>query len=168
MTKLYELADQYRELADMLEENEDMDQQMMLDTLEGSTEMMSIGEKAEGIIYMMKNWEAEVPGYDAEIKRLIARKKAVENRAKSVKTYLHACMERAGLKEIKVGTFKAKIQRNSRGAVLITSAKDVPASYLDIVPEHTEVNNDRLYQDLKTGKEIPGVKYEVGTHLRIS
>ena len=165
--KLYDLAEEVRMLADRLEES-DIDQQTILDTIEGSTEMMSFEEKADGIIRMAKNWESELPGIEAEIARLQALKKSIEGRTTSVKSYLKLCMERAGIKEAKIGTFKAKLQRNSRGSIIIENEKSIPAAYIDIVPEQKVANKERLYEVLKTGKEVAGVKYEVGNHLRIS
>jgi len=166
MAKLYEIADEMRALVDQLEEM-DLDQQTLLDTLEGSTELMSLEQKAEAIIRMIKNWEADIPGLKAEIDQLSAKKKVAENRVKSVKNYLKMCMEKAGLKDIKIGVFKPKIQSNSRGSVIIDNPDLVPAQYIDIIPEQRVPSTDRLYQDMKDGKEIPGVRYEVGTHLRM-
>jgi hypothetical protein len=164
--KLYDLAEEVRSLADQLEEM-DLDSQTMLDTLEGSTAMMSLEQKAEAIIKMMKNWESEIPGYKSEIDRLTAKKVAAENRVKSVKNYLKMCMEKAGLQKVKVGVFAPRLQINSRGSVIVDSKDLVPAKYFDIIPEQKVVNNDRLYQDLKDGVKVPGVRYEVGQHLRV-
>lgn len=166
MAKLYDLAEEVRELADQLEEM-GLDQQTMLDTLEGSTELMSLEQKVENIIKMVKNWEADIPGIKAEIKRLSAKKKTAENRVRSVKNYLKLCMEKAGIKDIEIGVFKPKVQPNSRGSVIIDNPDLVPAQYIDIIPEQRVPNTDRLYQDLRDGKEIPGVRYEVGTQLRL-
>jgi len=166
MAKLYDLAEEVRALADQLEEM-DLDQQTILDTLQGSTEMMSLEQKAENIIKMVKNWEADIPGIKAEIKRLSTKKKTTENRVNSIRNYLKLCMEKAGIKNIEIGVFKSNIQDNGRGKVIIDNPELVPAQYIDIIPEQRVPNTDRLYQDLKDGKEIPGVRYEVGTQLRL-
>jgi len=163
--KLYALADEYRLLSERLE---GMEPQTIIDTLEGSTELMSIETKTTGIIQMVKNWESEIPGYEAEIKRLTGHKKAIENRVDSLKTYLKQCLELAGLEKIKVGVHSAKIQNNSRGAVIVDDAKAVAAKYMDIIPEHTEVNTDRLLIDLKAKITVAGARYEIGKHVRIS
>lgn len=165
--KLYELSEQFRELADELEEA-NLDEQTMLDTLNGSTEMMNIEEKASGIIKMVKNWQGEIPAYDAEIKRLKNKKDSLKNRIDYIKSYLKYCLETAKLDKIKIGTLSVRIQKNGKGSVIIEDEKLVPAAYTDIIPEHTEISKERLYEDLKTGKEIPGVKYEVGKHIVIS
>lgn len=167
MPKLYELAEEYRLLSEQLENMEDIDQQTVIDTLEGSTQLMDIEEKTAAIIRMVKNWESEIPAYDEEIKRLTETKKAIDNRVKSVKTYLKGCLEAAGLKEVKIGVFNARLQNNSRGSVIVDNPKLVPAKYIDIIPQQQITNNDRLYQDLKIGLKVPGVRYEVGKHLRI-
>lgn len=165
--KLYELASDFRALEDKLEDM-NLENQIMLDTLEGSTELMSFEQKAEGIIRMVKNWEMDLPGLEAEIKRLTDKKKAIENRIASVKSYLKSCMETAGLKKVKIGVFTPRIQANGRGAVIVDNPDLIPADYIDIIPEQRLPNTERLYQDLKTGKKIPGARYEVGTHLRVN
>ena len=167
MPKLYELAEEYRLLSEQLEDMENLDQQTVIDTLEGSTQLMDIEEKTAVIIRMVKNWESEIPAYDEEIKRLTETKKAIDNRVKSVKAYLKGCLEAAGLEKVKIGVFNARLQNNSRGSVIIDNSKLVPAKYLDIIPQQEIPNNDRLYQDLKIGLKVPGVRYEVGKHLRI-
>jgi len=165
MAKLYEIANEMRTLVNQLEEM-DLDQQTLLDTLESSTALMSLEKKAEAIIRMIKNWEADIPALEDEAKRLSAKKTATENRVKSVKNYLKLCMEKAGLEEIKAGVFKPKIQ-NSKGSVIIETLGLVPAPYVEIIPAQKKAKTDLMYKDLKEGKYIPGVRYEVGTHLRI-
>ena len=164
MAKLYELAEQYRDLSEKLE---GMDGQTIIDTLEGSAELMSIETKVVGIVQMLKNWESEVPGYDAEIKRLTESRDAINNRVKTLKNYLKQCLELAQLEKIKIGVHSVRLQNNSRGAVIVEDLKLVPAKYMDIVPEHTEVNNERVLADIKANVEIPGVKYQIGKHVRL-
>jgi len=167
MPKLYELAEEYRLLSEQLEDMENLDQQTVIDTLEGSTQLMDIEEKTAAIIRMVKNWESEIPAYEEEIKRLTESKKAIDNRVKSVKAYLKGCLETAGLARVKIGVFTARLQNNSRGSVIVDDPSIVPAKYIDIIPQQEIPNNDRLYQDLKIGLKVPGVRYEVGKHLRI-
>ena len=167
MPKLYELAEEYRLLAEQLEDMENLDQQTIIDTLEGSTQLMDIEEKTAAIIRMVKNWESEIPAYEEEIKRLTESKKVIDNRVKSVKAYLKGCLEAAGLGKVNIGVFTARLQNNSRGSVIIDDPSIIPAKYLDIIPQQEIPNNDRLYQDLNIGLKVPGARYEVGKHLRI-
>lgn len=74
MSKLYDLTDKYLQLVAEIEEY-DLEPQALLDTLEGSMELADIEEKASGIVKMIKNFEADIPGLDAEIERLTNRKK---------------------------------------------------------------------------------------------
>jgi hypothetical protein len=167
MSKLYELSEQFYQLANELEEA-NLDEQIMLDTLNGSTEMMNLEEKTTGIIKMVKNWQGDIPAYDAEIKRLTKERDTLKNRINYIKEYLKHCLEIAKLNKVKIGTLSVRIQKNGKGSTIIVDKDLVPAAYLDIVPKHTEISKERLYEDLKTGKEIPGVKYEVGKHIVIS
>lgn len=168
MPNLYKLAEEYRELAEQLEQMDGLNSAAIVDTLDGSTELMSIEQKVSGIIQMVKNWQGDIPAYEAEIERLTTEKKAIENRIDSVKQYLKLCLETAKLDKVKIGVFTARFQKNSRGSVIIEDEKQVPAAYIDIIPEQKVTNKERLYETLKTGQVIPGAKYEVGRHLRIS
>ena len=163
MGELYKLATDYQRLAD---EIDGMDEQTVIDTLEGSTELMAIEEKALNISKWMANLSSESDAYENEIKRLSDHKKAVDNKNKWLKQYLQTCMEVAGLQKIKAGTFSLTLQKNPP-KLIVDDEKAIPASYLTIVPEHTEVNKAELKDALKNGNEIPGARLECGTSLRI-
>lgn len=165
MSKLYELADQYRKLAATLEEY-DLEPATLLDTLDSSNELMAIEEKAANIVRMTKNWESDLPGLDAEIKRLTERKKAIENRVKSVKTYLQGCMESAGLEKIKVDTFNISLQNNPP-SLNVVDLNAIPAEFITVIPEQHQPDKARIKAALKEGREVPGVTLEVGKSLRI-
>ena len=163
MGELYKLATDYQRLAD---EIDGMDEQTVIDTLEGSTELMAIEEKALNISKWMANLNSEADAYENEIKRLTDHKRAADNKVKWLKQYLQTCMETAGLQKIKAGTFSLTLQKNPP-KLIVDDEKAIPASYLTIIPEHTEVNKAELKDALKNGNEIPGARLECGTSLRI-
>ena len=165
MPKLYDLAKSYRNLVAEVEEY-DLEPQTLLDTLEASGEMVSIEEKVENIVKMVKNWEGDIPGLDAEIKRLTDRKKAAENRIKSIKTYLQGCMEAAELDKLTVGTFKIALQNNP-ASLMIHTPEHIPASYMTIVPEQHIPDKAALKKAMKDGLKIEGLELVQGRSLRI-
>lgn len=165
MAKLYELAQSYRLLAEQLEDN-DFDQETILATLEGSDELMSIEEKAGNIVRMVKNWESDIPGLDSEIKRLQARKKAIENRVTSIKTYLQGSMEAAGIDKLKIDTFTIALQNNPP-AVIVHDLTQIPAEFMTIIPEQHVPDKTRIKAAIKDGNEVPGVTLQQGKGLRI-
>lgn len=165
MAKLYDLADDYRSLVAQVEEY-DLEPQCLLDTLEGSTQLMSIEEKAGNIVRMAKNWESDIPGLDAEIKRLTDRKKAIENRVKGIKDYLKSGMEFAGIDKIKIDTFTISLQNNP-ASLVIGEGAIIPTEFITIIPEQLQPNKAMIKEALKNGRELPGVSLEVGRSLRI-
>lgn len=165
MSKLYELAKDYSQLVAEVEEY-DLDPDTLLDTLNGSSEMIAIEEKAENIVKMIKNFEADLPGIDAEIKRLTDRKKAIETRTKSVKTYLQGCMEIANIEKLNIGTFKVSLQNNP-AALTIHSTEKIPAEFMTIVPEQHIPDKSAIKKAMKDGLEIEGLELTQGRSLRI-
>ena len=165
MSKLYELTDKYLQLVAEIEEY-DLEPQALLDTLEGSMELASIEEKATGIVKMIKNFEADIPGLDAEIERLTNRKKAIKNRVDSVKNYLQMNLEKAGIDSLKVGTFTVKLQKNP-ASLVVKNLNEIPAKFITIVPEQHQADKKAIKDALKAGEEVAGVELVQGRSLRI-
>ena len=86
MSKLYELAGQYNQLWDMV--NDETDLEVLQDTMEGIEG--EITDKAESIAKLMKSIEADENGIKAEEERLYARRTALKNRRESIKAYLES------------------------------------------------------------------------------
>ena len=163
--KLYELTGAYLDLVDRLETME-LDPQTIADTIEGSAEMANIEHKAFAIVHMTKNWESDIPAIDAEIKRLTDKKKSIENRVKSVKTYLQGHMEAANIDKLKCGTFTIALQNNPP-AVQIDDEKSIPSAYITVVPVSYVPDKKRISEALKSGEEVPGCRLTNGRSLRI-
>ncbi|HEY3424996.1 MAG TPA: siphovirus Gp157 family protein [Negativicutes bacterium] len=165
MANLYQLAESYRELANHIEEY-DIDTKSIIDTLEGSSELMSLEEKAVNVICLLMNIEADIPALDAEIKRMSDRKKSIQNRVASIKEYLKGAMEIANIDRIKKGAFIISLQNNPP-AVKINDERAVGAEYLTIVPAQYVPDKNKIKEDLKAGMIVPGCELTVGRSLRI-
>lgn len=151
--KLYDLADQYLSFVAEVE-TYDLDAQTLLDTLEGSSQLMNIEDKATNIVKMAKNWESDVVGLDAEIKRLTERKKVIENRVEGVKNFLFSQLEYAGLTEVK--TPIATIKRvNNPVSVVIEDESQIPAMYQTIIPQSYKISKTDIAKHLKEGIAVP-------------
>lgn len=152
--KLYDLADEYRSFVAEVEAH-DLEPQTLLDTLEGSTQLMSIEEKSGNIVKMIKNWESDTIGLETEIKRLTDRKKVIDNRVESVKNFLFNQLEYAGLTEVKTGIATIK-QVNNPPAVNIVDENKVPAIYKTIIPQSYKTSKADIAKHLKDGIAVPG------------
>ena len=163
MTTLYELTDNYRNIQDLLGD-ESMDQQTLTSALaliEGD-----IQSKAQNIAVILQSMDANISILDAEIKRLMERKKAIEKGNEWLKNYLKEQLEKIGQKKLKTPMFTLSIQNNPP-AVQITDEKAIPAKFLTIIPQKTVPDKKRIAESLKAGEKIPGAILTQGKSLRI-
>lgn len=112
---LYELTDHFMQVLEMCEDP-DMDEQVIMDTLESVT--YEIEDKADGyatIHYELKN---EAEKLKAEIDRLTARKRAVENNDKRLLKSLQDAMILIDRRDIATDRFKFKIQKSAPAVVM--------------------------------------------------
>ncbi len=159
---LYQLTDAYLSVLGNLPE--DADQQTVNDTLEAIQDAIEV--KARNIAAFCRSMETSADVIDAEIKRLQSRKKALENRVKSLKQYLQGRMEAIGMDKIKSDLFTIALQANPP-ALQITDQTAIPAKYLTIIPEQHVPNNEAIKAALKAGEDVPGCALVQGRHLRI-
>lgn len=127
---------------------------------------LSFDDKVEGCLAIIKNLKAEEAALDTEIKRLQARKKAVENNRKSLSDYTQFQLEVAGMKGVAVGVHKARIAKSPDGLIVMDEA-DIPESFKHI---ETKIDKRGILKHFKeTGEILPGTEIETDrTHLRIS
>lgn len=160
MAKLYELANNYRNLIELID-REDVEQDLIKNALKEC--QGDIEEKVDNIIKLIKNTESDIEGYKAEEKRLNARRKSLENTVTSLKNYLDSSLKSLGLKEVKTTLFTCKFQK-SKASVDIENLEDIPSGYIKIKKEADKI---ALYTALKMGEEIPGAKLVQNETLKI-
>ena len=148
----------------MLEETGDLDQQTIIDTLEGSQEQMDFEEKAVNIARFVKNLESDIPGIDAEIKRLQAMKKSQENTANNLRNYLKMQMETSGIDKIKRDKFNIYTQNNKPSLVIDETI--IPVGYTRIESKRV-VDREAIEAAIKAGRSINGVVSQQGKSLQI-
>lgn len=162
MSRLYELKENYRQVADMLYE-EEIDVQCILDTLESIEG--EIEDKADNYAVIIKELLADAEVCKQEKLRLEARQKSFETRAKFLKDRLEEVMRETGKTKFKTAKFSFGIQKNG-GLVPLWIDEDysnIPQKYLKVEPDNTKIR-----QALDSGKNIIFAHYEErGESLRI-
>lgn len=138
MSKLYEIADQYIRLAEMLADQE-MDEQVVMDTIEGLDGEFE--SKADGIAAAIREEKAIADAIDQEIARLQQKKKRSVKSAEWLKNYLHNAMRVCGKTKFHTALFRFNIQK-SAPAVIIDSKNDIPECFL--VQQEAKVNKVAL------------------------
>ena len=158
---LYELTNEYQQLL-LFAEDPDVDPQVIAYTLEGLTG--EIEDKADGYAKVIKQLDADTIALKAEIDRLTARKKTIENNIDRMKESLKNAMLLCDKPKFKTNLFTFTVQKNPEKVVL--DSEVVPEEYL--VQQEPKVNKTLLKEDLKAGKDLSGIAHlEQDDSLRI-
>jgi dsDNA-specific endonuclease/ATPase MutS2 len=160
MSSLYEIAGIYRQVLDMEPESDDEFSAMMtaLDELEGE-----LIEKADNIVRYIRNLSAEAEALKAEEAALYKKRRAVENKAERLKAYLAAQMTLCGLRELRAGLFKLRLQPTPP-AISIVDEAAIPEQYRKV---KVEIDKLAIRDALKAGEEVPGIEVQRGEALVI-
>lgn len=161
---LYQLADDFlaqsRALSDM-----DLPDEVIADTLESLSGDIEV--KAVNVAAFARNLEASAEAIKTAETEMANRRKAIENRAKRIRTYLQEQMTRTGITKIECPYFKLSI-RDNPPAVVIDAESQIPQEYMR-QPETPPPAPDKkaIAEALKAGKEVSGAHLERGQRLEI-
>jgi chaperonin cofactor prefoldin len=158
MATLYELTGQYRELLE-LAESEELDKQLIADTLEGLDGEIEI--KADGYAKVIRELEGKTAVLKDEIDRLSKRKSVIENNIKNLKQALETAMSATGKTKFKTELFSFNIQKNPARLVI---TGEVPEEYL--IPQEPKIDTKAIKEILKQ-QELPFARLEQSESLRI-
>lgn len=154
MSKLYEIANQYAELAN----NDEFTPEMIADTLDGIEGEFEA--KAEQVLAIIKNSLAEAEMLKAEVKKLNERAKSAANRADNLKAYLADSMATMDKTKINAGIHTLSIRKGVQ-SVQIDNAESIPIDYVEY---ETTIKPDKnlIKEKLKLGEVIAGVSLVTG------
>ena len=165
MSTLYELTGQYLLLEDMMDDP-DVDEQTLLDTLEGIEGELQ--DKAEDYGKVIKNLEVVAAGLDEESKRLAARKKAIDTNIDRMKKALQQSMTLTGYKKLDTKLFKFSIRKNAASVVPeLTDIKEFIAALEDRGIDSTDylsykeptLNKTAIKEAINAGVDFSGIAY---------
>lgn len=160
---LYELTGEYADLQEQLATAADDDQiDAILDAM-GAVEC-DIATKAVNYAKVQRNLQCMVDGFDAEIKRLTARKKALEHAITQSKGRVFDAMKALGLTKLDAGIGRFGIQKNPPGCEILDEAK-IPAQYR--IPQPDKIDTRAIIAAWReTGQQTEGAKVEQKEGLR--
>ncbi len=165
MTKLYTLAEAYREAMALLEETDGEITPEVEAVLDAAGD--ALVDKVDAVAAMVRMHEADAERFGEE-ERFFARKRAAaEGRARWLKSYLLACLETAGEKKVKGERFSVTVQASAPSVVL---ADDVTPESLPERFRRVKVEADKkaIGDALKSGEALDGIaRLHTGTHVRI-
>ena len=155
---LYDLVGNYKKVYEM-----DLDDETWQDTLESIDS--AIEQKADGVMYVIRNLEVDVIGLKDEEKRLKSKREVAERKIKRLKQYLQENMEAVGKTKFKTQLFSYNIQNNP-ASLKLTDEKLIPEKYYTVETSR-KYDNKAIKDDLKAGKVINGAELRTSQSLRI-
>ena len=161
---LYELSQTYREALDVLTDPDlDLPSEVIADTLEGL--QGNLEDKAIAVAQFFRNLEATAVAIKEAEQRMSQRRKAIENRVASLKTYLKDSMEACGITKIESPWFALSIAKNP-AAVDVFDEAAVPAEYKEEIVT-VKIDKTGIKQAIESGADVPGAVLTRGTRLAI-
>ena len=148
MSNLYKLTNNYETVLNMLYD-EDIDEEMILDTLESIEG--EIEDKADGYAKIIKELETKRNARKEEAKRLTDSAKVFENRINTLKQNLFNSMKQKGKTKFATDLFSFNIAKNG-GKQALTIDGDVPEEYTKTIIEN---DTEKIRQALENGEKLP-------------
>lgn len=149
---LYTLTESYRNLLE-LTENEEVQQEVLEESLKDLED--DINTKVENIAKVIKTLNAESKVLDEEVKRLANRKKILNNRIDSLKTYVLGNMNALGLKKVKGAILSVSITEPK--STQIYSENLIPNEYKEEIITF-KIDKTAIKKAINEGLEVPGAK----------
>lgn len=162
--KLYDIAEEYKILEDMLYDGE-TDEQTIRDTMEAV--LGEFEEKADNYAKIIFQMKSDIEVLEKEEKRLSAKRKVLESRQKWLRDNLFANMQAIGKKKFKTALFSFTIQKNGGVEPLIIDGllEDIPGKFL--IPQ-PPVPNKEAIREFLSEKQVEWAHLEPrGESLRI-
>ncbi len=151
--KLYEITGALADLSSM-----DLDDEAVQTSLELA--QGDFKDKAVAIIKLTENMTADTSAIDAEIKRLQERKKVIENRKQSLRSYLLHNMEACNIPKIECSLFTASLRKGVESVEIIDQSQ-IPDEFVN-VEVVTSPDKKAIKLALQSGKEVPGAMLKRG------
>ena len=163
--KLYELAENYQEVATMMEQVEmgSEDWQIIQDTLEAIDGEFDI--KVQNICALVKEYKYNVEMVKAEKKRLDEVAKGYENKATWLESYLQEQLQKTGnLKSTMLyGPHKLTYRKG-----VSTEVTDVNALPIEFLKTKIEADKTAIKKALQDGVEITGARLVDTTSFKVT
>ncbi|MFZ7282499.1 siphovirus Gp157 family protein [Avibacterium avium] len=155
--KLYEIAESYNNVAELLANPEFAENADIINALDAVED--EFNNKAINTIKAIKRVEGDIDLLDAEIKRLTTMKKARQNRIEEVKNYLKYNMQKTGIFKIESPLFKISYSERKQSAVEIDEDLFL-ANNLDesLVSVKITPNKTAIKEALKRGDDVIGAR----------
>lgn len=147
MLKLYEIAQEYMQLCEIVEDT-DVDAQVFEDTLAGIEAELEV--KADAYAVILTNLDNDVEKIDKEIERLTKMKKTLKSRSDFLKRNLTNTMLLIDKKKFKTDIHSYSISKNAPSLNILDATK-IPEKYM--VVQEPKLDRQMLLADVKENPE---------------
>ena len=162
--RLYEIAEEYAALLDMLSD-EEVEEQVIRDTMEAIN--MEFEDKADNNAKIIRDLEDGAAALKEEEERLHKRRKRMEDRSRWLKNELEANMRFTGKIKFRTDLFSFNIQKNGgmQPIIIDGALEDIPGRFL--IPQPPVINNEAV-RKLLADRQVDWAHLEPrGESLRI-
>lgn len=155
--KLYEISSNIAKIERLL--GDDSTQEGLTLELEGL--QVELTEKAEGIVCLIKNLEAEADAFALEAKRLKEESTKRLSRAEWLRNYLAAWLPKT---KHTFGVHQVSFRKSEVCSQVNT---DIPVPERFLKPQEPKIDVAGIKETLKAGGEVPGWAIETKDNLQI-
>ena len=153
MARLYDIAERYRALEALLED-EFVDSSMLMDALSQVDD--EFNEKVKNICCLLKDAEYRCNYMKLEEDRINKKRKILENKIQNLKLYIDANMKLKGTRRVEAGTFTITVRKNPP-KVEVVEFTDIPDRFIKSKTEYS-VDRKGILEAIKSGEEVSGVQ----------
>ena len=159
--QLYNLTANYQQIADYIDSAEEIDEGLLLDTLESIDEAFE--DKVISTAYVIKNNDADIETISNEIRRLQKLKQTKANANDRLKGYIKDNMLQLDKTKIKGDLFNVSV-RNNADSVEILNESALPEDAIKVTrtPDKTAIK-----EALKNGHDVDGATLKRTQSLQI-
>lgn len=155
MSSIFELTDDYRQIAEMMDDPE-LDPQTLKDTMEGI--QGELEDKFDSYAWVAIEIQSDIKALDETIKTLQARKKSKENNLKKMKQIMTEVALATDHAKFKTPYRSYWIQKNPESVIIdAENVRDIPEDYLNF--KEPEPNMTAIKQAIHDGVKFDGIAH---------
>ena len=159
--QLYNLTANYQQILDYVDNSEELDESLLIDTLESIDEAFE--DKVISTAYVIKNNDADIETISNEIRRLQKLKQTKANANERLKGYIKDNMLQLDKTKIKGDLFNVSVRNNAESVeILNESALPEDAFKVTRTPDKTAIK-----EALKNGHDVDGAVLKRTQSLQI-
>lgn len=170
--RLYALADSYRGLADLLDDELEIDDPAQVEALQSTLDQVEgqLRHKVESIVGLLRELELNADMADAEAIRLVGLTEARRKKADWLRNYVLQELQVAGLDRMVTSRFNVKVRTNNPSVKVLDEAA-IPDEFwreYEPVARPPQVNKLAILAHREaTGEVVPGVDIVRTTRLEV-